>query len=360
MLANNALQDKPFPKPILLLVAEKSHKKNWQDEFLKWHFNYNVTIACYASLHKYANYTFSMVICDEAHHLFSEKRLEAINSIQSPYTILLSATLKPSVVSQLTNRIFTFSTINLNKAIETEVLPTPKINIIEMSLDNTACDQYFDWGKSYGRITITCKYNDRFNFFARKMPVRVMCTQRQKYMYLNGQMDFWEEKYHNSNNDIFKNKWLQYGLKRKRYIGELKTQQVESLIKSLPQNERYICFCSSVDQCKQLGNNNAIHSKRKDNQQVIDSFNFLKSNSLYAVGMAVEGLNLRNINTAIIIQLDGNERPFLQKIGRSLRADSPTVYVFCYKDTQDEKYLQNAIRDIDPKYIKRLSFSELQ
>jgi superfamily II DNA or RNA helicase len=40
----------------LFVVAEKSHIQNWKDEFLKWGLNeMDVTIICYASLHKFRN-----------------------------------------------------------------------------------------------------------------------------------------------------------------------------------------------------------------------------------------------------------------------------------------------------------------
>jgi superfamily II DNA or RNA helicase len=68
--------------------------------------------------------------------------------------------------------------------------------------------------------------------------------------------------------------------------------------------------------------------------------------------MATEGMNLTDIQVGIIVQLDGNERQFVQKFGRSLRAEDPVTYIFYYKDTQDETYLKNALENIDEKFIK--------
>ena len=87
------------------------------------------------------------------------------------------------------------------------------------------------------------------------------------------------------------------------------------------------------------------------NQAIIDSFNEKKIQRLYAVGMATEGLNLKDIEVGVIVQLDGKERLFVQKFGRSLRAEDPVAYIFYYKDTQDEIYLKNALENIDNKFI---------
>ena len=68
--------------------------------------------------------------------------------------------------------------------------------------------------------------------------------------------------------------------------------------------------------------------------------------------MLVEGQNLNNIEAGVIVQLDGEERVFLQKFGRVMRADSPVQYIFYYKGTRDEEYLNKSIEGIDKKYIK--------
>ena len=57
-------------------------------------------------------------------------------------------------------------------------------------------------------------------------------------------------------------------------------------------------------------------------------------NNIFAVGMLQEGQNLVNIEAGIIIQLDGKERSFIQKFGRSLRAEDPVQYIFYYKNTK--------------------------
>ena len=102
-----------------------------------------------------------------------------------------------------------------------------------------------------------------------------------------------------------------------------------------------------------MGGANAIHSEKKSsNQAIIDSFNEGSINSLFAVGMLQEGQNLKGIQAGVIVQLDGKERAFIQKFGRSMRAEDPIQYIFYYRYTQDEKWMKNVLEGIDQNFIK--------
>jgi superfamily II DNA or RNA helicase len=75
--------------------------------------------------------------------------------------------------------------------------------------------------------------------------------------------------------------------------------------------------------------------------------------------MITEGMNLTDIQTGIIVQLDGKERLFVQKFGRSLRAEDPVTFIFYFKDTQDEVYLKTALENVDAKYIQHIDINHL-
>ena len=74
-MANKYLENIHCGK-VLLVVAESAHKENWQKEFDKWGvINAHLTIECYASLHKYRNTNWDLIIFDEAHHLGTDLKL---------------------------------------------------------------------------------------------------------------------------------------------------------------------------------------------------------------------------------------------------------------------------------------------
>ena len=75
--------------------------------------------------------------------------------------------------------------------------------------------------------------------------------------------------------------------------------------------------------------------------------------------LMLKAMNLTDIQTGIIVQLDGKERLFIQKFGRSLRAEDPVAFIFYFKDTQDEVYLKNALENIDAKYVQHIDINHL-
>lgn len=347
----------------LFVVAEKSHIQNWKDEFLKWGLNeMDVTIICYASLHKFRNEKVDILVLDEGHHAFTEKRKDILSSLSADYVFMLSATLSYQKVSELEEIYgkFITSTVTLREAIKKDILPDPKVNIIEMELDNTTPNQEIHYLKGRNLPVIT--WEERSKYIYKKIPCIIKCTERQKYIYLTSDMEYWKERFQRSGNPFHQNRWVNLGSQRKRFLGELKTEKVKSLISSFKKNKRFICFCASVTQAEELDKKMTISSRKssKFNQATIDAFNKKAINRLYAVGMATEGLNLADIQAGIIVQLDGKERLFIQKFGRSMRAEDPVSYIFYYKGTQDEKYLKNALENIEEKFITNINVNQLQ
>lgn len=95
-------------------------------------------------------------------------------------------------------------------------------------------------------------------------------------------------------------------------------------------------FCGSIKQAESLSKN-VIHSKISHPEKALKAFKDGELNELFAVSMLKEGVNIPNIQACVITQLDSKERDFVQKAGRALRnPDDPTVYIFFFKDTQDE------------------------
>ena len=349
------------PIKVLLVVAERAHIGNWNSEIIKWNSPFGeMTTICYASLKNFRNTEWDAIIFDEAHHLNSELRLDVFDTLGARYRIFLSATLKDSLLWRLEQSCGLIANIKmgLQDAFNADILPEPKIKLIPLVLDNTQYTETIieEWGKKDKRLTATCLYADRWKYLRDKKRIPngkliIQCTQKQKYDYYCEKFEFYKKRYMCCRNEAIKNKWLQYGSKRKIYLGLLKTEVAKKLLKGL-KHKRIICFCTNIEQAEYLGGENAIHSKKKGTQEIIDRFNTNKIDSLFAVGMLQEGMNLNDIQVGIIIQLDGEERAFIQKFGRTLRADSPEQYIIYFKGTRDEEYLQNALENIDKKYIK--------
>ena len=361
--AANYLAEQKEDLKVLLVVAEVAHKGNWEDEFTRWSYKVpNTIIECYASLKKYRDTEWDLIIFDEAHHLGSDLRIDVLTSISAKNVILLSATLPDQTMQSITGIFgeFAVSRVTLKQAIEWGALPKPKVFLVPLNLNSTYsnCIITEEWGRKEKRVTYKCKFNERWEYLRNKtkypnVTLEISCTQQQKYDYLTEQFEYWRSQFFRTRQEFTRNKWLQVGSKRKRFLGECKTDATRLLLHKI-QDRRLICFCSSIEQAELLGGKNAIHSKRDDSLDVIDSFNTKQIDSLFAVGMLQEGQNLTDIEAGIIVQLDGQERAFVQKFGRSLRADDPIQFIMYHKDTRDMDYLDNVLDGINEDYITKI------
>jgi len=353
------------PANVLLVVAEIAHRENWRAEFEKWELSLSngITIETYASLKNHRGESYDLLILDEGHHAGSELRIDILNDISARNVLVLSATLPNDVIFQLQEIYGGFMNyrITLQTAISWGILPEPKIYLIPMELDNTHLSQSVveEWGRSTKRYTVKCSLAERWTYLKNKtkypdLRLEIQCTELQKYIYLTDKAEFWKKQFFRTRNEGVKNKWLQLGSERKRYLGGLKTEKASQLI-SVIKSKRFICFCSSIEQAELLGGENSIHSKKKGALNTIDDFNSKEIDNLFAIGMIQEGQNLVDIEVGVIIQLDGQERAFVQKSGRAMRAEEPVLFILYYKNTRDEEYLNKALENINPEYVTEVT-----
>ena len=333
VLACDYIYDRELDERILLLVAERAHKENWKKEFVKFLGEERarevlsiVTIECYASMKKYVNTKWALLITDEVHHLQSEKRRAILETMEADYVLALSATPGKAAYDALswTFGRFEIDEVSMQDAIDSEYLPEPKIVCIPLELERFERTETISMKMSNRTSAVRYElWSDRWKFLKNKKAyakyeIIFRCTPKEKYEYINEQFEYWKRQYfRNQGNERLKNMWLQWGSKRKRFLGELKTEDALKLIDKLrKEDKRFICFCSSIEQAKVLGGEGAVHSQNSNSSSVIQSFNDRKIDEIFAVGMLVEGVTLTDIEAGIIVQLDGNERQFVQKSGR--------------------------------------------
>ena len=354
--------NKKISDRIAIVVAERAHIDTWKEQLQKWlNKELNITILCYASLHKLTN-DYDLIVFDEAHHLTTEIRLDYFKNLNPKYRIFLSATLGKSFYN-IMSQLIKIHTINLGvqEAIDSKIIAEPIINLIPLELNYKDITQIIveSWGDKNKQREIKCVYKDRWFYRAHRdeypnVKLIIYCTELQKYNYLTEQIEYYKKLYSRKKSEAIKNIWLQKGNERKIYLGSLKTEKAKQLVSSLSK-KRFICFCTNIEQADALGGKKyAIHSKTNA-KKILEDFDSHKINKLFAVGMLTEGVNLDKIQVGVIVQLDGKERLFIQKLGRALRAKHPEQYIIYFKNTRDEEYLNNAIEGINEKYIKTIT-----
>lgn len=356
---------------VLICTSEVAHQQNWVREFQKWRFNkplVNVNIICYASLKKYKYTYWDVLVLDECHHIATDIREECLDTIEAGSVIALSATVNQDTkyaLQKLYGDFYEFK-ITMQQAIDWDILPKPKINLIPLKLNLTGNDQTYviTRGNSKRRKKIVCDSKDRWIYIKDKvkypdLELTVRCSEWAKYAYLCERFEYLKKRYIATKNEAIKNMWLHCGSDRKRYLSDRKTKYAQVIIDKLLKDYRHIVFCGDILQADALGGANAIHSKVDMPQSNVARFNNGETNSLYAVGMLTEGMNLKDIEKGMIIQLDGQERGFIQKLGRILRSEEPEIYILYFSQTRDEEYLKKAIEGINKEYINEINYDEI-
>jgi superfamily II DNA or RNA helicase len=346
---------------VLIVVAETSHVNTWKREIETFAPSLNAEIVLYHSLHKYKDESFKWIILDEAHHMFSDLRISRLEEINFERFILLTATLtyqEQVLVRDLLGSYYKYE-IPLSVAISQGILPEPKVYIVPVIPDRLNYSEEIvmvkgnklEWEKK------TCKWSKRYDFMKahKNLHLTVKCTEEQKLKYMNDQMEFAKQRYYQLRAAWAKNQWMRRGSERKRFIADIKTKTVKTLLDKLG-DKRLICFAGSVPQVKELGGSRSVHSKltKKTCDKIIDNFNSKKTNRIFAVGKLRESVNLVDIEAGIITQLDNQARSFIQMSGRVYRGQSPVQYVLYVPGSQDETYLKNAFEGFDSSYVYHL------
>lgn len=303
-----------------IICKETTHINNWVEEFKKFQKTElleRVELFCYDSLHKYTN-TKANLVLDEAHGI-TPKRLYNLKTINFSAAVALTATM-PKEKRWLLDGLdkFHYYTVSVNKAIAEGILPSPTVYKVYVEFD-------------------TQEEKLEYDELCRKIDKQLA---QMKYM----------------NVDWLRNKMLNNASKRKRLIGNAKTRAIKELLDETAQDKRYICFTTSIQQCEEVGGEDAtvIHSKIGKNavKKVIEDFNNYENDTIYAVNMVRESVNLRDIDQGYIVQLDKQTKSFVQMLGRCFRSQEPIMYVLVMKDTQDEKFMDAAFKAINMKYVK--------
>lgn len=363
------------PPRVLILYPEVFNKKTWSRELDKWGaYTPFISFECYASMKKHEGLPYDVVIFDEYHHLSSSIRSESLSKFTYEKGLYLSAT--PSSDMEYLRYQATQITFNypLKYALEKEFLPEPKVIFYLVPLDNTTKDQVYEITRGKG---VGMKKDGSINVGKYKDVKIIDCMQGEEWKYLKDKKNYPDMllKIHGTAKYISdfinarvnaaksthiaigaewsKYKWLNEASSRKRFLGNSKSKHAKELLDRLSEY-RYVCFTTSIDQAEELGGENAIHSKNKDSQIILDKFNRMEIDNIYAVGKLNEGQNLTDIELGIIVQLDLGERLFVQKLGRIMRSEEPVQVVLYYADTRDEEYMKKAIQIVGKEHVLML------
>lgn len=305
----------------LIVVPETDNKKNWAYEFEKFHVSMeNVEIICYASLHNYRDTEWGLIVYDEAPHVDTPLKKDICLTIKSERVLALGAFITEEQIQTLVDCYgrFRMSTISLDSAINMGILPQPIIVV---------------------------------------MHLRLTKEQRKRYDLIEGRINKLKEQNDEHPSAFVEGRLRRLGLERKRYLGALKTEKIKWICDTLDKKgKRYLCFCSSVKQAKEIGGNRAYTAQSSKSDAHLHKFNTHQINALFVVGKLIEGQNLVDIEYGVIGQVGGKDRISIQAMGRIMRSLKPVIYVPIFDDTKDADFLYSITNNVSKEYIKHYNY----
>ena len=308
---------------ILIVAPKLSIFDSWRSDAQKFGISLdNVEFTTYLSLNKYNPHEYDIVVLDECHSLLNSHH--TFLAVYAGRILGLTGTPPRYHNSEKGQMVFQYCPILYNyitdNAISDEILNDYRIIVHKMELSHKN-DMFINLKNSQ---FYTSEYNN-YNYWTDKLNRSRSPRERQM-------------------NSIFRMKSLM----------EYKTKEVYAKYLLNEIDLKCIVFCNTQKQADDICNY-SYHSKNEESEQNLQLFKEDKIMKLSCVLQLNEGVNIPNLESGIIMHSYGNERKSSQRIGRLLRLNpenTSTIHILCYKDTVDEHWIQEALKDLDSNKIK--------
>lgn len=321
-----------------ILVPRKPLVKTWEDELNKWGYTdllKRVNILCYASAHKLTPGN-KNIILDEAHR---------VTDRSYPYIRLFNGTGKLVALS---------ATIPAKKKLLLEGMGIQHSNTIKYTLDDAVDDD------------ITADYNIKViqfsldsttkNIQAGRKGNYFMTTEAQGYVYQDQKV---RQAIYSQNSNLIKFTMLA----RMRFIYNLpsKLHLAHEVLKAIPQDKKVIIFCGSINHANMICNHR-FHSKTDDTDYNAFCDGTIKR--IAVVQSVAEGVNIPEVDYALLLQVQSESLHFVQKVGRIVRKskNDPNkvgkIILLEALGTQDSKWVASAMGAFDPQKIDYISATQ--
>lgn len=341
---------------ILIVIPRLVLIDNWKEEFRKWAYNdmlQSVSFTTYVSLPKHKG-QWDIVIFDEAHHL-SDRCQYALRSYTIKHCIFLSATLKKEhkdFIHYYCKKDLEYISVSTKKAIVREVLAEPEVILVPLELDNKRQDIILvKHGPKKGEKPLIVPYEKKWDYRKYKGALSFRCTQRQYYYEMSSLIDWYKKKNYIPQ---MKTIWLHKCGVRLQWLSMMKILYTRKIIQHLP--SRFVVFCNSIAESQ------AFHIpvvNSKSGTYNLTKFNNKEIDSMAAVNILNEGLNLVDCKIGVFNAINSSEVLQVQKLGRILRHDSPTIIIPYFKDTREEEIVKKWLEGFNKNMIKYRTLKEI-
>jgi len=311
----------------LVVAPKKSIFTSWIDDAGKFNMENlleRITFSTYLSINKHNPNDFDAVYLDECHSLLDSHR----GFLQLFKGKILGLTGTPpkrhytekgKMVNEFCPVVFTFKA---DDAIENGILNDYKIIVHELHLSQVKNYQVKTKTKSF----LTSEVQN-YNYWSKRLDTAAGNVHMLRVMRMKAMMEY----------------------PRKEAYAKLLFKDITS------KNSKCILFANTQNQADRLCEY-SYHSNNAKSDENLEMFKSGIVNQLSSVLQLSEGINIPDLKQGIIMHAYGNERKTAQRIGRLLRlnpTETATCHILCYKNTQDERWVNQALKTFDESKISR-------
>lgn len=309
-----------YHRVLIVTSTEKLRDVSWPEEIKKWKGDPNVTIICYQSLQKYVESDFDVVVYDEIHHV----TLLNMPFFEKPRKYVLGMTATEPRDTE--KKLLIYNVLQLQKVIEMSVAEAVALKLISPFLITKIETRLDESQNNIEAGSKTCKF---------------YTTELANYTYLSDTITRLGLQGKYQMRDIMIRKRL-------HFMNTLpsKVFAARKFLNQIAPETRTLVFSKSINSAKAISPY-CFHSKIGD--QHLNEFMNGKINLLSCVNALNEGINIPEIDIAVITQLNSNDLVLTQQLGRVIRFRKDfvgNVYILVAKDTVDENWFQSATKNL--------------
>ena len=307
---------------ILVVAPKLSIFDSWRSDAEKFNVSLdNVVFTTYLSLHKQNPHNYDIVVFDECHSL-----LYTHTTFLGPFNgriLGLTGTPPRHARSEKGQMVQKYCPV-----------------VYKYITDDAVTDNILN---DYRIIVHTMPLDTQTNLPVKTAKFSFMTSERKNY-------DYWTERLASA---ASKKEEQIASVMRMRAMMDFKTKEeyAKDLLNDI--DDKCIIFCNTQEQADRLCKH-SYHSTNPDAAENLQDFKDGNINQLSCVLQLNEGINIPHLKSGIILHAYGNERKSAQRIGRLLRLnpdDMAIVHILCYRNTVDERWVKEALKDLDEEKI---------